>query len=300
MKKNNSNKIYESRSSIYNGLREGVSDSIKDDKGILIKINLVKYKSEIRTIKKKISNLIYKSIDTYHQKKFIRKKNFLYSYLNEISSLPNITPNGAIRPKKEIIKEYNIFHKSVVNLFKKIGIYKNIDNAMNVVLRIKKGAEKYTIKKRSYATSKIHSDSWSGMALDSVAMIMMIGDISNNTVDCYEPIDFKVNILKKMKKYDQGKKYYKKIKHIAKVEKDELVIFDQLCLHKSSISKNAGPRISIDVGIDWKKEKNNYNFQKKSKRYEVFNNKNWGDLNYGSIQRNKESLMDSKLYNKLS
>ena len=298
MKKSNSIKIYQSRSSIYNSLR--LSESIKDDKGILVKINLVKYKSEIKTIKKNISNLIYKCLEIYHHKKFIRKENFLTAYINEISSLPNITPNGAIRPKKEIIREYNIFHKSVVNLFKKIGIFKNIYKAMNVVIRIKKGMENYTIKKRSYATSKIHSDSWSGMALDSVAMIMLIGDVSNNTVDCYEPIDFKVNILKKMKKYDQGKKYYKKIKHIAKVKKNELVIFDQLCLHKSSISKNAGPRISIDVGIDWKKEKNNYNFQKKSRRYEVFSSKKWSNLNYGSIKKNNESLTASKFYHKLS
>lgn len=298
MKRNNDKRIYKSRSSIYNRLR--LSESIKDDKGILVKINLVKYKSEIKTIKKNISNLIYKSLNIYHRKKFIKKKNFLNAYTNEISLLPNITPNGAIRPKREIIKEYNIFHKSVVNLFKKIDIFKNIDKAMNVVIRIKKGAENHTIKKRSYATSKVHSDSWSGMALDSVAMIMLFGDISNNTVDCYEPIDFKENILKKMKKYDHGRKYYKKLKHIAKVEKDELVIFDQLCLHKSSIGKNAGPRISIDVGIDWKKEKNHYSFQKKSKRYEIFSSRKWDDLNYGSIKRNNESLIDSNFYHKLS
>jgi len=291
-------KIYLSRSSIYNCIRSSVA--IKDDKGILIKINLLKHKQQIITIKKNISNLIYKSLDIYYHKKFVRKKNFLSAYLNEISLLPNITPNGAIKPKKEIIKEFNVFHKSVVNLFKKIGIYKNIYKAMNVSIRIKKGLENHAIKKRPYATSKIHSDSWSGMALDSVAIIMLIGDISNNTVNCYEPIDFKVNILKKMEKYDLGKKYYKKIKHIAKIKKNELVIFDQLCLHKSIISKNAGPRISIDVGIDWKKEKNNYNFQKKSKRYEVFSNEKWNDLNYGSIKGNNESLINSKFYSKLA
>ena len=155
-------KIYLSRSSIYNCIRSSVA--IKDDKGILIKINLLKHKQQIITIKKNISNLIYKSLDIYYHKKFVRKKNFLSAYLNEISLLPNITPNGAIKPKKEIIKEFNVFHKSVVNLFKKIGIYKNIYKAMNVSIRIKKGLENHAIKKRPYATSKIHSDSWSGMA----------------------------------------------------------------------------------------------------------------------------------------
>ena len=294
MEKNCDEKIYKARSNIYEKLRE--SKYLKKDKDILLKFNLGKRNKELSIIKKNISKIILKSLRIVHKKNFKDQKNFLKSYFNEIILLPNITPNGAFQPKKEIIKEYNIFHKSVINLFKKIGIYKNINKAMHVVIRIKKGSENNYIKKRSYSTSKIHSDAWSGMAMDSVAMIMLFGDISNNTVNCYKPIKFNKNILKKLKKFDQGKKYFKKIKHIAKIKKHELVIFDQLCLHRSNINKYAGPRISIDVGIDWIKPKVMYNFQKKSQRYQIFNKKIWSKLNYKNIKKNNFSFNNNNNY----
>ena len=286
------NHIYDKRASIYDGLRSSVF--LKNDKDIFLSFSLKKLNKEIETVKINIQRVILKSLETFYNKKFKKRKNFLNYYLKDIISLPNITPNGAVKPKKEIINEYNSFHKSVVTVFKKLGIVENIDKAMHIVIRVKNGLENNRIKKRSYATNKLHSDSWSGMTLDSVAMMMLIGDVKNNTVNCYKPIGFKSNILKKMKKYDDGKNYYRKIKYLSKVKNDELVIFDQLCLHRSFINKNSGPRISVDVGIDWKKKKNSYNFKKKSKRYQVFNKKKWIMLNYGSIQEYKDSIKNNK------
>lgn len=294
MKKNLALNIYKYRKIIYEKLRD--LKYLKDDKDILLKFRLNNFSKEIRIIKKKIETIILKSLKEVHKKKFKTNNNFLNKYYKEIISLPNITPNGAFQPKKEIIKEYNSFHKSVVKLLKKVGLFKNIGRAMHIVIRIKKGSESNSVKNRSYATNKIHSDAWSGMAMDSVLMIMLFGDIDNNTVDCYKPIKFNKNILKKLKKFDQGKKYYEKIKYLTKIKKNELVVFDQLCLHKSSISKYAGPRISIDLGIDWKKPKLNYKFEKKSKRYQKFRLSKWAGLDYKLIKNNNLSFSNAKQY----
>tara|TARA_B100000963_G_scaffold360310_1_gene390696 strand:+ start:11058 stop:11960 length:903 start_codon:yes stop_codon:yes gene_type:complete len=294
MKKNSNQNIYKHRKIIYEKLRN--SKYVKDDKDILIKFRLNNFSKEIGTIKKKIETIILKSLKEVHKRKFKTNNNFLKKYYKEIISLPNITPNGAFQPKKEIIKEYNSFHKSIIKLLKKLGLFKNIERAMHIVIRIKKGSESNSVKNRSYATNKIHSDAWSGMAMDSVLMIMLFGDINNNTVDCYKPINFNKNILKKLKKFDQGKNYYEKIEHITKINKNELVVFDQLCLHKSSITKNAGPRISVDLGIDWKKPKLNYKFKKKSKRYQKFRLNKWAKLDYKLIKNNNLSFSDAKHY----
>ena len=255
MKNKIKNNLIDIRSSIYNDFNKSIY--LKDNSRLLFKFDLKKCKKQLDEIKKNVTNVIFKSLKIYYKKEFKYKKNFLKVYKKEIFSLPNITPNGALQPKKEIIKEINKFHISIVKLTKKIGIYKNIYRAMHAVIRIRVEKDNKKISKRSYSASKLHTDAWSGFTMDAIAMIMLFGDIKKNYVEFYIPTTFKENILRKLKDYNQGKKLFKKVKFIGKTKENELAVFDQLCLHRTMQKRNSGPRISIDMGLDIKKIKKN-------------------------------------------
>lgn len=297
MKNKIKNNLIDIRSSIYNDLNKSIY--LKNKDRLLFKFDMKKCKKEIEEIKKNVIKVIFKSLNVYYKKKFIYKKNFLNFYKEQIFSLPNITPNGALQPKKEIVNEINKFHLSFVKLIKKIGIYKNINKAMHAVIRIRVEKDNNKLSKRSYSASKLHTDAWSGFTLDAIAMIMLFGDIDKNYVEFYMPTNFKKNILKKLKDYNQGKKLFKKVKYLAKSEKDELIIFDQLCLHRTMQKKNSGPRISLDMGLDIKKIKKKYNFLKKSKRYKIFSRKKWTNLDYKIFKSSKESINENTKFKNL-
>ena len=50
------------------------------------------------------------------------------------------------------------------------------------------------LDKRKYATSKIHSDAWNGQVCDAICMTMVDGDVRNNSVEYYCPINPSKNI----------------------------------------------------------------------------------------------------------
>ena len=83
-------------------------------------------------------------------------------------------------------------HNEVVNLFSNLKILEKISSASSINLRIKKG-ESPSLNKRSYSTTKIHSDVWNGHTGDAGVNIMLCGDLDNNTVKYYKTIKPKKN-----------------------------------------------------------------------------------------------------------
>ena len=288
----NSKKITKAREAVYDTIR---NNNIKptDDEGILLRYKLDK--NDILKIQKNVKEIIFKSLTVFYKKKFKKVDNFLKVYEKEILKLPIITPSGSFQPKKEIIKEYNNLHNTMVKLLSKLELLKHISKAAFIGLRIKKGE---TVKirkeynKRSYSTNKLHSDAWNGQTSDSVISIMVFGDIKNNCIKFYKPLNVKKNFLKKIKDFSDGKNYYKRLKYLGKSGQNELVVFDQLCLHKTQI-KSLKSRISIDLNVHWKKKGKNNFFDKSSKRYNYFNLKKWSKLDYKNIKQYQETFKET-------
>ena len=288
----NSNKITKARESVYNFIR-GNKIKPSNDERILLRFKL--NKSDILPIQKNVKKIIFKSLKIFFKKNFKKVDNFLQIYEKEIFQLPIITPSGSFQPKKEIIKEYNDLHNSMVKLLSKFQLLQHIDKAAFVGLRIKKGEsvkKKKEYDKRSYSTNKIHSDAWNGQTSDSVISIMVFGDIKNNCIQFYKPLNIKRNFLKKIKDFSDGKKYYKNLKYLGKSLKNELVIFDQLCLHRTHI-RSKKSRLSIDLNVHWKKNKANNFFDKSSKRYNYFDLKKWTKLDYSKIKQYKITFKET-------
>ena len=287
---NYSEKVFNARSKIYDNIRKNNIKPIYDS-GILLKYKLSE--KDILGIKNQIKKIILKSLKIWHKKKFKDIRNYLHAYEKEIFQLPNIVPSGTMQPKKEIAKDFSRLHLLVVRLLKKLELLQHIEKGAFIGVRLKKGEKlktKTTKSKRKYATTTIHSDAWNGQTSDGSIILMIGGDIKNNCIKFYEPINIKKNFLKKKKSFKLGNSFYEKLNYLGESKKNQLAIFDQLCLHNTSY-QSASPksRVSIDCNIHWKnKSKKNY-FDKRSKRYNYFNLKKWSTLDYTKIQGGVES-----------
>tara|TARA_B100000989_G_scaffold288844_1_gene259990 strand:- start:352 stop:1218 length:867 start_codon:yes stop_codon:yes gene_type:complete len=279
------NNILQDRSQIYN-----LFNKKKKDDQILFKYRLKI--TDKKRLKKLTRDVIYKCLYKNYKKKFKLHKNYLKKYQEHIFNLPNITPNGAFNCTPEIAKEFNKLHKFYFKLLKNHKILNNLNSATNIVLRLKKGRQDVNLDKRKYATSKIHSDAWNGQVCDAICMTMVDGDVRNNSVEYYCPINPSKNILKKINNFDDGSKLYQKLKPLGIAQEGVCNIFDQICLHRT-FQRKSSPRVSIDFGISFKRKKNiKDHYIKNSNRYKYYNLSEWKKLNYLNIKKFKFSLLD--------
>lgn len=282
-------KILNERLNFYSNLNKNIN--LITEKEILYKFSIEN--NELFKIRKLVKELITNNLKIYFKNKIqikSSKKNYLIEYKNLINKLPNITPGGLIQPRKEIAKFYNKIHKELVKLLKKKKLIENFYSCSRINLRFKDGIK--VKRNRKYSTFKPHSDSWNGHSSSSIFMMGIEGDISNNTVFYYKPIRFKNSFFKTMKSFDYGKKFFSSKKYIGKLEENQIIIIDQLCLHKTDISSSI-PRISLDFAITLKKaKKSKMEFKKIDKKYKYFLIKNWKKINHLNLDIGKTSIFD--------
>ena len=167
----------------------------------------------------------------------------------------NVTPNGAIVPKREFHLEYNLVLKSWCELVKLITkkdpkLLKLFRITPNI--RIKFGKELTDNKKRGLSTSHPHSDAWVEGPWGMNCFIPFFGDTKNNNLVYYEPKKvFDENFLKTSPTYTKMQwvtKYYRPIKKIN--PKPGLVyISDYASIHNTFRKKNCDTRVSIDTTL---------------------------------------------------
>ena len=167
----------------------------------------------------------------------------------------NITPNGAIVPKREFHLEYNLVLRSWCELVKQMSdkdqkLLKLFRITPNI--RIKFGRELKDNKKRSLSTSLPHSDAWVEGPWGMNCFIPFFGDTIKNTLQFFEPKnEFKESFLKLSPSYKDMQwvmDYYKPIKNL-KIKKGHVNISDYAAIHNTNRKKYAGTRVSIDTTI---------------------------------------------------
>ena len=184
--------------------------------------------------------------------KFITNEKKLLKTLEELeSSIPNITPNGMIVPKRHTILEYNLLVSAFSDIIESMNFNDLISSwHIPLNLRIKYGEINQANMKRHHPTEHIHSDSWAGESSESVTVhIPIFGDVPNNHVCFYEPPEeFEEEWLKPRPSYIDGEEIAKKYSKIDFVpRKGRILLADFAGLHASTRLPNAGPRISIDT-----------------------------------------------------
>ena len=139
------------------------------------------FKLKIKLYVSKALNFSYESDD----EKFIKKVNSSREYRK------NVTPNGAIVPKREFQLEYNMILRDwsliIKNMIEKdkklLSIFRITPN-----IRIKYGKELEDNVGRSLSTSHPHSDAWVEGPWGMNCYFPIIGDSNNNNLVFYEPI----------------------------------------------------------------------------------------------------------------
>ncbi len=166
----------------------------------------------------------------------------------------NITPNGAVVPKREYHLEYNIVIRNWCELVRRIiepspKLLKLFRITPNI--RIKFGDELKDNKNRGLSTSLPHSDAWVEGPWGMNCFIPFFGDIKNNNLKYYEPKkgNFKDEFLRTSSTYKRMQwvmNSYKPIKNFYP-KSGYVNISDYASVHNTERKKNCGTRVSIDT-----------------------------------------------------
>jgi hypothetical protein len=253
-------KIKSERKLIYDHLAK---KKYKNLLNLLFEIKISNY--DLKRLRLVIKELILTSLNIYYKKKFDSVNKYLDFYRKYISGLPNITPNGNIMPRRELL----IFYKKLHTILERI-LKKSLTNSYNYLTRpyILYKDPNSPFKKKDRATNKWHTDLWAGHNLSSIAFILIDGDYKNNCLSVSFPKNIKSTYFNKIKKYDYGKNLYSSRIFLKKCNNSKLYIMDNLLLHKTHLNKYSRPRVGIQFGINfnWKVIKNSkYEIFKKSK-----------------------------------
>lgn len=239
------NNIIEHRKKVYINFPQEGKNISSTDIVLFYDIGDKEYTELVAATKK----FILKSLTLVHGREFTWTDDFLKTNDNLLQSLPSKTPNGVLNPKKETVSEFKEIVKAVNTILRKTKIYPHIKKLTIPNLRYKSTTEPKGAKDRPYYTGKIHSDAWVGHKGDSVFLIGILGDISNNTVEFNEPINPKEDYLHKAQSFDEGNTRYESLKYLGQLDKQILGIMDHACAHRTLIKQGGGPRVSLDLAV---------------------------------------------------
>jgi len=238
--------LLEKRNNLYKPLNDKLIKNKFNFKKDILLYELELNKSDFFKLKKIVKQYLLKSLNIFHGLKINLKKFNIEKFSNLILKLPNITPNGVIVPKKENLAEYLRIQNFIFDMMKKYFVNTIAHKIELCDVRLMRSNKHNYNNNRSYSSTKIHSDSWSGNPCDAKIAFFIDGDKSN-TIEFYRPNKIDNKFFDKKTNYESAiKKYgYKKIKTF---DTSKLTIFDQACLHKT-INKNKNLRLSLDFGI---------------------------------------------------
>lgn len=189
------------------------------------------------------------------QKHFEAGSRMLEDYEEEILKLPNRTPNGKLAAKEEISAEFNRVQVSMERIIADLNFASGFEFVqLPVIVRIQAGLMDAIVDNRSYATSKLHSDIWTGEPASSGTLIVPImGDLENIGLEFNEPsIESYEEFVKTHADYKDTESLTRNLKkYDCSLESGNLYFFDSYCVHKT-IKKKHGLRVSIDFRITFK------------------------------------------------
>ena len=184
----------------------------------------------------------------YPDKHFARCNAFFERHLAAIQSLPNITPNGIILPKRETYHAYNHMHAGVADLFDELAVEPYIDGLQTPInLRIVDGTPDPVKDTRARASVKMHSDMWAGEPANAIMVFLPIFDAAGKIgVRWIEPRAFPEEFMGPLDDFDEGRHLADGgSEYAAGFRAGDLVLADPFLIHATQ--KNApGARLSID------------------------------------------------------
>ncbi len=137
---------------------------------------------------------------------FRKYDNLIDSCTREIQSLPNITPNGLILPKRQTFQAYNKIHSVVVDILDSLGLETHIEAVHAPInIRLVSGQPDTLVDSRPRASVKMHSDMWAGEPANAIMVFLPIfGEMEKIGIKWIEPNVFPVSFMRPLDDFDEG------------------------------------------------------------------------------------------------
>ncbi len=166
----------------------------------------------------------------------------------------NVTPNGAVVPKRDYTLEYNIILRDWCNIIREmIKKKEKLISRFRITpnIRIKYGKELKDNIGRGLSTSLPHSDAWVEGPWGMNCFFPIFGDYKKNNLVYYEPKKFDDKLLKISKSYKEMQWVMSNYKKIDKIlpEPGKIYISDYALVHNTFRKKNSNTRVSIDTTL---------------------------------------------------
>lgn len=274
--------------------------------------NLKKLKdlyAEIALPKRIISNLqflsklvVYDSLNSYYKNDFfdldIPTEKFFIKYKTKIFELPNITPNGLVLPKSEILSSVNLFNKAVYELIDFLDIKDKADIACPVNLRLNFGVNRNkTFNERPKSSTYWHTDIWAGQNSNEMMIHTPIfGDFDKNGISICNPSNnFYPNFVKTIDHfYHNGNEvthHMDKEGQKPKMKTGTSYIFDSFLFHKTRAS-GSGIRGIVSFPIKLKQQIYSDIYQNPLRDSEYKSAFEWAKIGNQKILISKKSILE--------
>ncbi len=170
----------------------------------------------------------------------------------ELDTLANRTPNGALVPKMEFQDEYNEIHRAVASWLGSLNMTHLIKSIRcPIVVRAVSGAAAPDADARPYAASKMHVDLWGGDAPDSVSIIIPVfGDIERTTIEWFRPpIGFEEKYLRVMDSYDVAEELEGQcLQYPLTARMGSACFIDAIVMHRT-VLHGGGARVNVQFDL---------------------------------------------------
>jgi hypothetical protein len=212
----------------------------------------VAYKIPTAKFKKlKLATMQYLSRLLQDQIPILEEAEFLQTFEEQLKSMTNITPNGKILPKSYLTLDFNCWLRTVSDIFQDLNIEDLLSGIRMPSLRYKTGQISEDLLQRSYATEKLHAETWLGHPKNTICFhVPIIGDLENNYVQFYShPSDYEESWSEPVKDFNQYEEIAERFSLVdVKPEAGYLYLFDSTSVHTTKrTGPNVGPRISIEI-----------------------------------------------------
>ena len=184
---------------------------------------------------------------------------FFKAYKEKIMHLPNITPNGLLLPKIEVLNSINFLNKAVFALMEFLQLKGQCDIACPVNLRLNFGIDRSpAASARPKSSTFWHTDLWAGQNANEIMVHTPIfGDFKRNGIAAaLPPAGFFPDFVKTLPSYEDGLPItadLDAVAHQLTMKVGRSYIFDSFLLHKT-VTEGEGMRGIISFPIKLKRK----------------------------------------------
>lgn len=212
--------------------------------GLLLRLQLSA--SEFGLLRSAVRHYISACLDANHLAVLDDSPDPLLDARERILSLPNLTPNGLLLPKRDVALEFNVVQATVARIVRSRVVETELESIqLPLNIRLADGRPDTDRDLRAHASSKLHSDIWAGEPTHALmAMIPVLGDTSTN-VEFFHPDDRLLAYVRTLPDFTEAAHLGGGARYPCELVPGSCYLMDPFVLHRT-VRRGGGLRASID------------------------------------------------------